>query len=115
MNLDFHQKFQDVIRKMEESGKDYADKKAISWQSQELKYAMISEQMKLSSASSVAMREIEAKASPAYQTYLAETAEAIRQENIAKAVYEKWRASFEAIRSLSSLEKQTMYLESGNH
>lgn len=107
MNLDFHHKFQDVVREMEKAGKHYADMKAISWQSQELKYAVISEEMKRAVSSSVAAKEIEAKASEGYQQYIKETAEAIRQENIAKAVYEKWKASFEALRSLCSLEKAT--------
>jgi len=108
MNLDFEHKFRDVIMKMETAGKDYADKKAISWQSQELKYAIISQEMNaLPSEMGSGMKEIKAKASDGYKKYLSETSEMIRQENIAKAIYEKWKASFEALRSLSSLEKAT--------
>ena len=108
MNLDFEQKFRDVIMRMETAGKDYADKKALSWQAQELKYAIISQQMNGQPAGmAMNAKELAAKSSEGYTLYLKETAEMIRQENIARAVYEKWKASFEALRSLSSLEKAT--------
>jgi hypothetical protein len=108
MDLDFEDKFRKVIMEIEKSGKDYAEKKALSWQSQELKYAVMSQEMaSLQSDMAMNVKELAAKSSPGYKQYVKETAEMIRQENIAKAIYEKWRASFEALRSLSSLEKAT--------
>jgi len=101
-------KFRKVIMEIEKSGKDYAEKKALSWQSQELKYAVMSQEMaSLPFDMGAGAKEIASKSSEGYKQYVKETAEMIRQENIAKAIYEKWRSSFEALRSLSSLEKAT--------
>jgi hypothetical protein len=97
--------------KSEKAGIDYADKKALSWQAQELKYAIMSQEMfSLQPDMAMNAKELAAKSSPGYKQYVKETAEMIRQENIAKAVYEKWKNSFEALRSLSSLEKVTRHL-----
>lgn len=111
MNLDFEDKFRKVIMKVDEAGRDYADKKALSWQSQELKYAVMSQEMSsLPQDMAQGAKEVASKSSDGYKQYIKETAEMIRQENIAKAVYEKWKMSFEALRSLSSLEKVTQNL-----
>lgn len=115
MDLDFEDKFRKVVLEIEKSGRDYADKKALSWQSQELKYAVMSQEMaSLQPTMAQGAKELIAKSSEGYKKYVQETAEMIRQENIAKAVYEKWKASFEALRSLSSLEKRTRTLIDGD-
>ena len=109
MNIDFFEKFRKIISEMEKAGKDYADKKALSWQSQELKYAVMSQEMaSLPADMAQGAKETAAKSSEGYKQYVKETAEMIRQENIAKAILEKWKCSFEALRSLSSLEKATL-------
>ena len=108
MDLDFHEKFKSVILEIEMAGRDYAEKKAISWQAQELKYAILSEEMKkLPKDLAFNLKDSLARASEGYRQYLKETAQAIKEENIAKAIYEKHRANFEALRCLSSLEKTT--------
>lgn len=115
VDLDFEAKFRHIVMEMEKSGKDYADKKALSWQTQELKYAVMSQEMaSFQPDMAQGAKETAAKSSPGYKQYVKETAEMIRQENIAKAVYEKWKASFEALRSLSSLEKRTRVLIDGD-
>ena len=108
MDIDFHERFKAVIYEIEMSGRDYAEKKARSWQAQELKHAILSQEMKkLPKELPFNAKEANARCSVGYITYLKETAEAIKQENIAKAVYEKHRANFEALRCLISLEKTT--------
>ena len=115
MDLDFEARFRKVVLEIEKSGRDYADKKALSWQAQELKYAVMSQEMAfIQSDMGQGAKEVMAKSSDGYKKYVQETAEMIRQENIAKAVYEKWRCSFEALRSLSSLEKATRNYIDGN-
>ncbi len=100
---------------MEKAGIDYANKKALAWQAMELKYAVMSQEMaSLQPNMAQGAKELIAKSSEGYKKYIEETAEMIRQENIAKAVYEKWKASFEALRSLSSLEKRTRVLIDGD-
>ena len=115
MDLDFEDKFRKVVLEIEKSGRDYANKKALSWQAQELKYAVMSQEIdSISSDIGQGAKEVMAKSSEGYKKYVQETAEMIRQENIAKAVYEKWKASFEALRSLISLEKKTRGLVNGD-
>lgn len=114
MNLDFHERFKKILAKLDESGNAYAEAKAQSWFSQEMcsaikssiMKALMSEDTKLS----VQKAEILAKAHPDYLKHLEETRDKIRQENLTRSEYKKWDASFEANRSLSSLEKRTQQL-----
>ena len=114
MHLDFQQRFNSIINKLEESGNAYALAKAESWYSQEL-CSSIKSQLMLKALSenpklSMQKAEVIAKASPEYIQHLKETSEKIRQENLTRSEYKKWDASFEGNRSLSSLEKRTMNL-----
>ena len=59
----------------------------------------------------ISKAEMTAKASTSYMQHITETAEAIKKELRLKAEFEKWKASFEALRSLSSLEKSSRNLE----
>lgn len=109
MNLDFEDKFRTIIKKMAEVGNEYAEAKGQSWQMQELKGSILATLInKQGSSVSVAQRETIAKGSEDFQTYIRETSDAIKKELKLKSEYEKWKASFEALRSLSSLEKKTM-------
>jgi hypothetical protein len=107
MNLDFHDKFKDVIIKMEKAGNSYAEAKGQSWQAQELKYTVLSSIMNNMKDVAVTARESLAKGHPDYVAYVKETSELIKAELKFKCEYEKWKNSFEALRSLSSLEKYT--------
>ena len=110
MNLDFEDKFRHVIKKMEETGNLYAEAKGQSWQAQELKGSILSSLMAKTGDMAVSKSEIIAKSSEEYKQFILETAEAIKKELKLKCEYEKWRSSFEALRSLSSLEKVTQNL-----
>jgi hypothetical protein len=110
MNLDFEDKFRTIIMKMEKAGNEYAEAKGQSWQMQELRTSVLSKIMQAQGDLPVSKSEIIAKASEDYQSYVKETAEAIKKELRFKCEYEKWKSSFEALRSLSSLEKRTQEL-----
>lgn len=106
MNLDFEEKFRNCIKKISEIGELYAEAKGQSWQAQEMKHSVLSSIIN-SLVGPVSQREMAARASEDYKKFLSETAEAIKKELRYKAQYEMWKASFEALRSLSSLEKAT--------
>jgi len=107
MNLDFESKFRQIIKKIEETGYAYSEAKGQSWQSQELKSSVLASLIKKQADIPVSKAEINARASDEYRTYVTETAQAITKELRLKAEYEKWKSSFEALRSLCSLEKST--------
>lgn len=107
MDLDFEDKFRKIIAKIAESGEEYAEAKGQSWQAQELKHSVLSALIIASGEKAVSKAELIAKDSAEYREHIKETAQAITRELKLKAEYEKWKASFEALRSLSSLEKST--------
>lgn len=92
-------------------GEQYADAKAQSWQLQELcssiKSSLLLKALSENEGMSQQKAEAIAKASIEYRNHLDGTAAAIQKELSLKAKYEKTRSSFEALRSLSSLEKST--------
>ena len=110
MNLDFEDKFRKCIKKISEVGELYAEAKGQSWQFQELKGSILASIIQKQGEMPVSKAEILAKASPDFIKYVEETAEAIKKELRLKSLYEKHKATFEALRSLSSLEKKTMDL-----
>lgn len=108
MDLDFYERFEQAVKRLEEAGRDYAEKKGQAYQAQELKSSVLAQEMKkLPSDWAINRKEAEARISTGFLAYVKETASAIKAEGIAKAVYEKERANFEALRSLISLEKHT--------
>lgn len=107
MNLDFEDKFRQCIKKIAEVGESYAESKGQSWQMQELRSSVLAKLIKNYPDLPVSKAEHEAKSSQEYQDFIAETAKAITKELRLKAQYEMWKSSFEALRSLSSLEKST--------
>lgn len=97
---------------MEECGDEYAEARGQSYQLQELKGTMLSRIMQKIQAGSgtkipVGALEASAKATDEYEKYIQGVASAIEREHKTKNQLEKWKASFEALRSLSSLEKAT--------
>ena len=92
---------------MEETGIAYSEAKGQSWQQQEMKSSVLASMMQQLPDMPISKAEMTAKASSAYVQHLEETAKAITKELRLKAEYEKWKSSFEALRSLSSLEKST--------
>ena len=107
MDLDFESKFKDIILKMDKVGQEYAEAKGQSWQMQELKNSVLSKIIKESGVDAISKAEVVAKSSDEYRDYIGATAQAITKELKLKSTYEKHKASFEALRSLSSLEKKT--------
>src|SRR3990167_7518118 len=107
VDLDFESKFRNCIKKIEEIGNLYAEAKGQSWQMQELKGSVLSSVMQRLGDIPVSKAEIEAKRSDDYQSHIRQTAEAIKKELKLKSQYEMCKSSFEALRSLSSLEKAT--------
>ena len=107
MDLDFEDKFRKIIAKIAESGEAYAEAKSQSWYQQELKGSILSSIIKKLGDLPLSKSELLAKDSDDYKAYLTETAKAIYTELSLRAEYEKWKSSFEALRSLSSLEKST--------
>jgi len=105
MNLDMLANFRECWEKIEEIGEQYAEAKGQSWQLQELKGCMLANLVKKYPDIAVSKAEHEAKSSEEYQSFIKETAKAITKELKLKAQLEKWKAKFEATRSLSSLEK----------
>lgn len=110
MDLDWQEKFKDVVKKMDEIGQAYALAKGQSWQMQELKGAVLASMILEQVNVPMSKAEVTAKASNPYKLHLEETAKAITKELQLKSQYEKEKARFEAYRSLSSLEKKTRSL-----
>lgn len=102
--------FCETLENMEKLGEAYAEAKGTSWNLQELRKVVLASQMKLSDKKSVAAQEVDALVSEAYRLHLEGTAESIRVEHRTKAKYDASQAKFEAIRSMSSLEKAKMNL-----
>jgi hypothetical protein len=108
MELDFHNKFRTCIQNMEKLGNEYAEAKGQSWQMQELKSSVLAKIINRVCVDGISQSKSEtlARADEDYQTYIKETASAITKELKLKSQYEKEKAVFEALRSLSSLEKK---------
>lgn len=112
MNLDMLANFRECWEKIEEIGNEYAEAKGQSWQQQELKGSVLASIIKKYPSLPVSKAEIEGRASEEYSSYIKETSKAITKELRLKAQLEKWKAKFEAMRSLSSLEKAQINSES---
>ena len=112
MNLDFEDKFRKTILKIEEVGNLYAEARGQSYQMQEMRSSILASVIKEYPNLPISKAEIEGKSSPEYRQHIEETAKAITKELRLKCEYEKWKSSFEALRSLSSLEKAQINNES---
>jgi len=112
-DVNFMTWFSKTLEDMEAAGEKYAEAKGQSWNLQEHRKVVLAKQMKASNllgVKSAAEQEREALISPEYQQHLDGTAEAIKEEHKAKVKYDALQAKFEAIRSMSSLEKARMNL-----
>lgn len=107
MNSEFYSDFKSCWEKIEEVGLAYAEIRGKSYQSQELKGSVLASIIKKYPSLPISKAEIEARDSQEYRKHLEETAQLITKELRLKASYERWKAQFEAMRSLSSLEKVT--------
>ena len=99
------ERFRECWEKIEEVGTLYAEARGQSYQCQELKYSVVASLVKTYGEIPLSRAELLAKGSDEYKQYIQETADAIRKELRLKAQLEKWKAKFESMRSLSSLEK----------
>lgn len=106
--VDIESAMREAVNKIETVGVEYADAKALSWLLQEQRKVVLATQMAKSTAKSVNGKELDALQSPEYAEHLEGTKEAIADEHRLRASWEKWRAQFEACRSLISAEKAKM-------
>ena len=104
----FQEKFEKVVIGIEKAGYDYAEKKAQSWQMQELRKVVLAKEMSKCDVKSSVEKERLALVSEEYQNHILGTSQAIHEELKAKAKCEKLSNQFEAYRSLCSLEKKQM-------
>jgi len=108
--INFTKWFQDTLEDMEEAGEAYAEAKGVSWNMQEHRKVVLAEQMKLSGKKTAAEQERDALTSEAYKLHLEGTAESIKIEHKCRVKYDALQSKFEAVRSMSSLEKAKMNL-----
>ncbi len=107
MDINFEDKLRKAVAQIGKTGETYAAKRGLSWQLQELRKVVLSEQVRAQAQHlSVAERENFARTTDEYRTHIKGTSEAIKEELVARAHYEKAQATFEALRSLCSLEKK---------
>src|SRR5690348_16878774 len=105
-DLELH--LREAAKKIEEIGHQYAIAKGASWTLQEQKKVILAKVMKRHSHLKIAEQEREAYDSPEYDLHLEGCKEAITSELKLKASYEKWKAQFEACRSMYSAYKATL-------
>lgn len=108
---DYEAAFREALKKIEDVGTQYAEAKAQSWQLQELKQVILSEELLKADGKTVGEREAQARVSQAFRSYLDGAKEAIHKEHKLKVLYEKAYATYEALRSLSS--QQTAQMKMG--
>ena len=109
MDLSLETRLNEAVAKIEETGKKYAKARGLSWQMQEMKKVILSQIMK-DMDGSIADREMRARCDQRYIDHLEGTGVAIAEENRTRAIYERFKAQFEAVRSLVSLEKAKINL-----
>lgn len=109
-NINFMTWFKDTISDMEKAGENYAERKSESWSLQKHEKSVFADLVNNSTAKTQGQREMEAYASPVYKQHIEGTKEAIRLETLAKVHYDALKDKFEAIRSMSSLEKAKITL-----
>ena len=102
--FDIEKAMQHAVIKIETTGKEYAEAKGISYHLQQMKKVVLAREMK-GQMGTAANREMHARASRRYEEHLEGTKQAIIDETRLRAGYERWRAEYEACRSLLSLEK----------
>ena len=107
--IQLEQNLRDAVNKISSTGKEYAEAKALSWQMQEMKKVVLSKIMD-GLEGSIAEREMKARTSARYIMHLEGTKEAIEKELKARAIFERYKAQYEAARSLLSLEKAKVEL-----
>ena len=105
---EIEEKMREAVNKIETVGGQYAEAKALSWLLQEQKKVVLATLMGKSAAKTVNAKELEALQSPEFTQHLDGTKEAIGDEGRLRASWEKWKAQFEACRSLISAEKEKM-------
>ena len=117
MDLDFREKFLDSYKRQKELGEKYAEAKGQSWQAQEMLSSVKAKLEKhfIDQGLPVSKAEVEAKASKDYEDYIKDCSSLLTKELRLKAQYEAEKNRFEAIRSLSSLEKRTRNLIDGEN
>jgi len=102
--MNYKEGFDNAVKQIEDIGVKYATAKALSWKMQEMRKVVLAQMMKKQEGS-VASREMNARASNEYIIHLNGTETAIENENKLKAQYERYKAEYEKVRSLCSLEK----------
>jgi len=102
---DIEKKLIEAVTNIEKYGVEYAVAKGIAYQMQKMREVVLAQEMKRHLGSN-AHKEMEAKTSENYINQILAAAEAITDEQKTRAVFERWKAQQETLRSLLSLEKQ---------
>ena len=97
----------EAVNQIEVIGSQYAQARGTSYHLQELRKVILAREMKRFDGS-VANKEMEARASERYEQHLEGTRDAIIEETRLRATFEKWKAQYDACRSLLSAEKAKM-------
>ena len=100
----------ELFHKLEEAGADWADKQAAYNILDDTKNAVLAKLMMKSEATSVAAREIEAKASKEYTDHVKATQEAMSAALKAKVHYESMKTWIELKRTEAANDRAAMRL-----
>ena len=95
----------EAVTNIEKYGVEYAVAKGKAYQLGRMREVVLAMEMKNYTGTN-AYRQMEALRSPKYILHLEGTAEAITDEQKTRALFERWKAQQETLRSLLSLEKQ---------
>ena len=99
-----------LFHKMEEAGADWADKQSAANILEDTRHSVLAQLMIKSSASSVAAKEMEARASSEYQSHVKATQEAAAKALKAKVKYEAIKIWIDLKRTESANERAAMRL-----
>ena len=101
----------ELFYKLTEAGNDWADKQAAFNVLEDTKNAVLAKLMLNSSGSSVAAREIEAKASSEYSEHVKATQQAFKESLKAKVKYESMKTWIELKRTEAANERAILKLQ----
>jgi len=109
--LNYEERMRGVCAAIERVGKKYAEARALAWLLTEQRKVVLANEMRKPEDGSIAEREMKARSSDVYYQHLVATSKAIHAELSLRAELDKWQASFEALRSLSSRDTARMRID----
>lgn len=105
-----HESAESIFHKLNESGKEWAEKNALANQLEEMKKIILSRLKSKYPTDSNANAETKAMASDEFETHITGMVEARRQADSAKVEYESRKAYVELMRSAESTRRAEMGL-----